>query len=188
MWYFNKSYGSEVLLKPLPSDLVNDGASHQGRSHHCSRIHHLLYALWRHPRHERNGRFPHQVPNQFFCSYSGHATKLKAIVLLGILFASALIHMFHSKFKEFHEVMHMPFDDKASVDATPISHLAVAGLLVGLGTELSNGCTSGHGLCGLPRFSLRSFLAVLFFLSTAIGTATFSLKSHIPEFSLLKLP
>lgn len=77
--------------------------------------------------------------------------------------------------------MHMPFDGQSSVKSTPISHLAVAGLLVGLGTELSNGCTSGHGLCGLPRFSLRSFLAVLFFLCTAIATATFSVKSHIPD-------
>lgn len=37
---------------------------------------------------------------------------------------------------------------------------ALSGLLVGFGTKLGNGCTSGHGLCGLPRFSLRSFVAV----------------------------
>jgi uncharacterized protein len=49
---------------------------------------------------------------------------------------------------------------------------AVAGLLVGFGTKLGNGCTSGHGLCGLPRFSIRSFVAVGIFLTTAIAIAT----------------
>ena len=63
--------------------------------------------------------------------------------------------------------------------------LALAGLLVGVGTELSNGCTSGHGLCGMSRLSLRSIVAVLAFLGTAIATATFSLKTYIPEIHLL---
>ena len=49
---------------------------------------------------------------------------------------------------------------------------AIAGLLVGFGTKLSNGCTSGHGLCGISRFSIRSIVAVVTFLFTAIGIAT----------------
>lgn len=49
--------------------------------------------------------------------------------------------------------------------------LAVGGLLVGFGTSLSNGCTSGHGVCGLGRLSPRSFVAVLVFLGTGIATA-----------------
>ena len=48
----------------------------------------------------------------------------------------------------------------------------VAGFMVGFGTKLSNGCTSGHGLCGLPRLSPRSWIAVITFLSTAIGVST----------------
>lgn len=48
----------------------------------------------------------------------------------------------------------------------------LAGLLVGFGTKLSNGCTSGHGLCGLSRLSIRSFVAVCVFLCTAIGIST----------------
>ena len=40
----------------------------------------------------------------------------------------------------------------------------VAGLLVGIGTRLANGCTSGHGVCGLSRFSLRGFVATAFYL------------------------
>jgi uncharacterized protein len=48
--------------------------------------------------------------------------------------------------------------------------LVIAGLLVGFGTRMGNGCTSGHGVCGLGRLSLRSFVAVLTFMATAIGT------------------
>jgi len=45
-----------------------------------------------------------------------------------------------------------------------------AGLLVGFGTRLGSGCTSGHGICGLARFSRRSFTATLVFMVTAIIT------------------
>ena len=48
--------------------------------------------------------------------------------------------------------------------------LAVAGLLVGLGTTLGNGCTSGHGVCGLARFSRRSLIAVITFIATGALT------------------
>ncbi|MFN3972357.1 MAG: YeeE/YedE family protein [Gemmobacter sp.] len=47
------------------------------------------------------------------------------------------------------------------------SNLAIvilAGLLVGLGTRLANGCTSGHGVCGISRFSLRGIVATVFYL------------------------
>merc|ERR1719247_1161619 len=46
------------------------------------------------------------------------------------------------------------------------------GLAVGLGVALGNGCTSGHGLCGLSRFSLRSLAAVPTFMGVAIVAAT----------------
>ena len=48
--------------------------------------------------------------------------------------------------------------------------LVVGGLLVGLGTRYANGCTSGHGICGLSRFSLRSLMAVCSFMGSAIVT------------------
>ena len=47
---------------------------------------------------------------------------------------------------------------------------AVAGLLVGFGTRLGSGCTSGHGVCGLSRLSKRSFVATLTFI--AVGMLT----------------
>ncbi len=47
----------------------------------------------------------------------------------------------------------------------------LGGLLVGIGTNLGNGCTSGHGICGLSRFSKRSLVATCLFMSVAIATA-----------------
>jgi uncharacterized protein len=44
--------------------------------------------------------------------------------------------------------------------------LVIAGLLVGIGTELSNGCTSGHGVCGIARLSPRSLIATLCFMAS----------------------
>ena len=54
---------------------------------------------------------------------------------------------------------------------TPI-WLAIAGLLVGIGTKIGNGCTSGHGVCGLARLSLRSLVAVVVFFGVAVITVT----------------
>ncbi|XKF16264.1 YeeE/YedE family protein [Halomonas sp. BLK-85] len=48
--------------------------------------------------------------------------------------------------------------------------MLVAGFLVGIGTGLGSGCTSGHGVCGLSRLSVRSLVATLTFLVTAIIT------------------
>jgi len=48
--------------------------------------------------------------------------------------------------------------------------LIVAGLLVGMGTRFGSGCTSGHGVCGLGRLSLRSLVATVIFLLAAIIT------------------
>jgi len=48
--------------------------------------------------------------------------------------------------------------------------MMVGGLLVGFGTRMGNGCTSGHGVCGLGRFSARSLVAVITFLITAMVT------------------
>jgi uncharacterized protein len=52
----------------------------------------------------------------------------------------------------------------------PIWALVLGGVLVGFGTTLAKGCTSGHGVCGLARFSLRSLVAVGVFLVMAMIT------------------
>lgn len=59
----------------------------------------------------------------------------------------------------------------------PMPFLIVAGLLVGFGTRMGNGCTSGHGICGLARLSKRSFAAVLSFMGA--GFATVYLIRHV---------
>ena len=48
--------------------------------------------------------------------------------------------------------------------------LAIAGLLVGIGTRLGNGCTSGHGICGIGRLSTRSIVATCIFMFVAAVT------------------
>ncbi|MBA0280826.1 YeeE/YedE family protein [Stenotrophomonas maltophilia] len=55
-------------------------------------------------------------------------------------------------------------------DALPAWQLMGAGLLVGFGTRLGNGCTSGHGVCGMARGSKRSLAAVLVFIACAMLT------------------
>lgn len=52
-----------------------------------------------------------------------------------------------------------------------------AGLLVGIGTRLANGCTSGHGVCGISRFSLRGIVATVFYILA--GGLTVVLMRHI---------
>jgi uncharacterized protein len=48
--------------------------------------------------------------------------------------------------------------------------IIIGGVLVGAGTTLSNGCTSGHGICGISRFSMRSIVATCVFMLAAIIT------------------
>ena len=58
-------------------------------------------------------------------------------------------------------------------NSLPRSNVAVvaAGILVGFGSRLANGCTSGHGLCGVSRRSRRSLAATMTFMATGIATA-----------------
>ena len=56
-----------------------------------------------------------------------------------------------------------------SIEAGP-ALLAFSGLLVGFGSVWGNGCTSGHGVCGLSRLSVRSLVATLTFMATAMAT------------------
>ena len=61
------------------------------------------------------------------------------------------------------------FDHGARV---PLWLVAASGVLVGLGTRASNGCTSGHGLCGISRLSKRSIVATMVFFAVGVATAT----------------
>ena len=48
--------------------------------------------------------------------------------------------------------------------------IIIGGLLVGVGTKIANGCTSGHGVCGVSRFSIRSIVATISFILTGVVT------------------
>ncbi|MCG8414994.1 MAG: YeeE/YedE family protein [Pseudomonadales bacterium] len=62
------------------------------------------------------------------------------------------------------------------IQSSPLTTI-VAGLLVGFGTRLGSGCTSGHGICGIARFSKRSFLATSVFILS--GVLTVFVTSHV---------
>lgn len=83
--------------------------------------------------------------------------------LLGMLIAPALYALFAA----------LP---EVTVDAGTFM-LVIAGLLVGLGTRYGNGCTSGHGVCGLSRLSVRSLVATLTFMIA--GFATVFVTRHL---------
>ena len=59
-----------------------------------------------------------------------------------------------------------------SLEAIGWPALIIGGILVGIGTRMGSGCTSGHGVCGIARFSMRSVVATVVFLSVGIATAT----------------
>ena len=88
---------------------------------------------------------------------SGRNFGWRVVFLIGLLLGPVLFRL---------GAGHWP---EVQVDA-PWSLLVTAGLLVGYGTRLGSGCTSGHGVCGLARLSARSVVAVATFMATAIIT------------------
>jgi uncharacterized membrane protein YedE/YeeE len=62
-----------------------------------------------------------------------------------------------------------PLDYAFAIERSTLA-LVFAGLVVGVGTQLGSGCTSGHGVCGIGRFSRRSIVATLTFMTTAAAT------------------
>lgn len=84
----------------------------------------------------------------------------RAIFLIGLV-SSSFIYQFFAPLPE------------SNVSAS-FGTLIVAGLLVGFGTRMGSGCTSGHGICGLSRLSLRSLIATIsFMLSGFVGCYLF---------------
>lgn len=63
-------------------------------------------------------------------------------------------------------------------DKIHLGALIVGGLLVGYGAQIGSGCTSGHGVCGLGRFSTRSLAATIIFMTTA-GLTVFAIRTAI---------
>lgn len=85
----------------------------------------------------------------------------KLLFNLGLMAGAALAGLFF-------------FDAAAVAFPADKAMTAVGGLLVGIGVTLGNGCTSGHGICGLARLSRRSLAATLIFMAVAIATVYFT--------------
>ncbi len=86
-------------------------------------------------------------------------TLWRAVFVGGLLVGGALLMGTMS------DVFHIPTGRSLGV-------IGVAGMLVGFGTRLGSGCTSGHGVCGLSRLSKRSLVATCTFMGTGFLTAT----------------
>jgi uncharacterized membrane protein YedE/YeeE len=65
----------------------------------------------------------------------------------------------------------------------PMATLALAGILVGFGSQLGNGCTSGHGICGISSFRIRSLVATCTFMATGVITSiVLDTQKYLPHF------
>jgi len=82
---------------------------------------------------------------------------VSAMFVLGLLLAAPIWLLFSGEWPQ------------QWVPSNPVL-MAAAGLLVGFGAVYGNGCTSGHGVCGMSRLSVRSIAATATFMTTAIGT------------------
>ena len=67
-----------------------------------------------------------------------------------------------------HNLLGIPVPDQSS--SAPLALVAFSGLLVGFGTRLGGGCTSGHGVCGIGRQSMRSVVATATFMTAGVLT------------------
>jgi uncharacterized membrane protein YedE/YeeE len=90
----------------------------------------------------------------------------RALFLLGLIAGAALLYR-------------LGVPAPLSRAGLPAWLLIASGLLVGYGTAMGNGCTSGHGVCGLARRSPRSLVATVIFLG--VGLLTASVLRHLPE-------
>ncbi|HEY8091662.1 MAG TPA: YeeE/YedE family protein [Polyangiaceae bacterium] len=97
-------------------------------------------------------------------STSGGDRSWRLLFLAGLIVGSAVLFVFDRDALAF-----------ASEQTVPVA--IAAGVLVGVGTRMSNGCTSGHGLCGLARLSKRSLVATLVFM--AAGALTVFVVRHV---------
>lgn len=88
----------------------------------------------------------------------------RVMFLVGMLTAGLALLMFH------------PVAFPTTID-TPLVLMAFSGLLVGFGTRLGSGCTSGHGVCGLARFSPRSLVATTTFI--LMGALSVYITRHL---------
>jgi uncharacterized protein len=89
------------------------------------------------------------------------AFRWRLIFIIGLLLGAAWAGLF-------------AFDENAITFAGGTPRTIIGGLIIGVGVTLGQGCTSGHGICGLARFSKRSLIATVTFMAVAIITVFIS--------------
>ena len=97
------------------------------------------------------------IASNFFTSKKNRIDNL--LFLIGLVIGPIIFSIFINN--------QIPF---LITDSFPL--IVFGGLLVGIGTRVSGGCTSGHGICGIGRFSLRSIVATITFIFTGIVTVS----------------
>lgn len=97
-------------------------------------------------------------------SNTGHERNWRALFILGLILGGALM------------IYLLPDQTAKAIQAPPLQ-MALGGLLVGFGSAMGNGCTSGHGVCGLGRRSVRSLTSVLTFMGA--GFITMFIMTHL---------
>ena len=102
--------------------------------------------------------------------------------IVGMIFMSSFIKCFFDPFANPKTVDEPRFVETTSkfVGDLSVPGFLIAGFLVGFGAKMANGCTSGHGVCGLPRLSKRSIVAIILFMIFGIITAT--IRYYVPFF------
>ena len=100
--------------------------------------------------------------------------------LTGMLFMSSLIKVIFNPMLPPTEIEAPVFMETTAKFVGDLSILGfiIAGFLVGFGAKMANGCTSGHGVCGIPRLSKRSIVAISLFMIFGILMATF--RYYVP--------
>ncbi len=88
----------------------------------------------------------------------------RGLFLIGLIAGGGLLHSLTGK----------PLPDAPT---GPLWLAALAGLLVGVGTRMGGGCTSGHGVCGIGRLSVRSIVATITFMTA--GVVTVFITRHV---------
>jgi uncharacterized membrane protein YedE/YeeE len=99
----------------------------------------------------------------------------KITLIIGLVFSSAFLNTLYRD----HTISFWPFDKKKFIEQTDPGMLVAAGLLVGLGVAFTHGGIVHYGVCGLSRFSKRSFVAVLLFGLCAFFTNEYKLSASI---------
>jgi uncharacterized membrane protein YedE/YeeE len=106
----------------------------------------------------------------------------KLCLFVGLLTVPAILNQIFDREIRSGDFRFILFDTNQETNQRQgIAAWIIGGILVGWGTRMGNGCTSGHGVCGFPRFSLRSISATMVFMALGFGIAT--LRYYIPLLS-----